>query len=53
MSSYGKRQRGEKQVQLTSDAYNLQNPPANGKQGLVSEEVSQTLVTNKKQGNNY
>jgi hypothetical protein len=28
------------------------NPPANGKQGLVPEEMSQTL-TNKKQGKKY
>jgi hypothetical protein len=30
-------------------AYHLQNPPANGKQGLITEEISQTLLTNKKQ----
>jgi hypothetical protein len=32
-------------------AYNLHNPPANGKQGPIPEEISQTLLTNKKQGN--
>jgi hypothetical protein len=26
-------------------------PPANGKQGLIPEEIYQTLLTNKKQGN--
>jgi hypothetical protein len=26
-------------------------PPANGKQGLIPQEMSQTLLTNKKQGN--
>jgi hypothetical protein len=31
---------------LLSLAYNLQNPPANGKRGLVIEEISQTLLTN-------
>jgi hypothetical protein len=30
-------------------AYHLQNPPANGKKGLITEEMSQTLLTNKKQ----
>jgi hypothetical protein len=29
------------------------NPPANGTQGLVPEEMSQTLLTNKKQGKYY
>jgi hypothetical protein len=29
----------------------LHNPPANGKQGLIPEEMSQTLLTNKKQEN--
>jgi hypothetical protein len=29
----------------------VHNPPANGKQGLIPEEMSQTLLTNKKQGN--
>jgi hypothetical protein len=29
----------------------LHNPPANGKQGPIPEEMSQTLLTNKKQGN--
>ncbi len=29
----------------------LHSPPANGKQELVPEEMSQTLLTNKKQGN--
>jgi hypothetical protein len=33
-------------------AHRLQNPPANGKQDPVSEEMSQTLLTNKKQGKN-
>jgi hypothetical protein len=32
-------------------AKNLHNPPANGKQGPIPEELSQTLLTNKKQGN--
>jgi hypothetical protein len=30
---------------------NLHNPPANGKQGPIPEEIYQTLLTNKKQGN--
>jgi hypothetical protein len=30
---------------------NLHNPRANGKQGPIPEEISQTLLTNKKQGN--
>jgi hypothetical protein len=30
---------------------NLHNSSANGKQGLIPEEISQTLLTNKKQGN--
>jgi hypothetical protein len=30
---------------------NLHNPSANGKQGLIPEEMSQTLLTNNKQGN--
>jgi hypothetical protein len=30
-------------------AYRLQNPQANGKQGLVAGEMSQSLLTNKKQ----
>jgi hypothetical protein len=30
---------------------NLHNPPANGKQGLIPEEMSQTPLINKKQGN--
>jgi hypothetical protein len=34
-------------------AYRLQNPPANGKQEPVPEEMSQTLLTNKKQGKKY
>ncbi len=34
-------------------AYCLQNPPANGKQEQVTEEMSQTLLTNKKQGKKY
>jgi hypothetical protein len=29
----------------------LYNPPDNGKQGPILEEISQTLLTNKKQGN--
>jgi hypothetical protein len=29
----------------------LHNPPANGKQGPIPEEIYQTLLTNKKQGN--
>jgi hypothetical protein len=29
---------------------NLHNPPANGKQGSIPEEMSQTLLTNKKLG---
>jgi hypothetical protein len=29
----------------------LHNPPANGKQGPIHEEIYQTLLTNKKQGN--
>ncbi len=28
----------------------MQNPPSYGKQGLILEEMSQTLMTNKKQG---
>jgi hypothetical protein len=34
-------------------AYNLHSPSANGKQGLIpsAEEMSQNLLTNKKQGN--
>jgi hypothetical protein len=28
----------------------LHNPPANGKQGPIPEEIYQTLLTNKKQG---
>jgi hypothetical protein len=27
------------------------NPPVNRKQGLITEEINQTLLTNKKQGN--
>jgi hypothetical protein len=30
-------------------ALNLHNPPANRKQGLLPEEMSQTLLINKKQ----
>ncbi len=30
---------------------NLHNPPANEKQGPIPEEISQTLLTNKEQGN--
>jgi hypothetical protein len=30
-------------------AYHLHNPPANGKQGLITEGMFQTLLTNKKQ----
>jgi hypothetical protein len=29
----------------------MHNPPANGKQGPIPEEMSQTLLTIKKQGN--
>jgi hypothetical protein len=32
-------------------AYNLQKPPTNGKQGLGPEEMSQTLLAGRKQGN--
>jgi hypothetical protein len=32
-------------------AYRLQNLPSNGKKKPVTEEMSQTLLTNKKQGN--
>jgi hypothetical protein len=32
-------------------AENLHNPPPNGKQGPIHEEIYQTLLTNKKQGN--
>ncbi len=32
-------------------AFNLHSPPANGKQGPIPEEMSQTLLTIKKQGN--
>jgi hypothetical protein len=32
-------------------AQNLHNPPTNGKQGPFPDEMSQTLLTNKKQGN--
>jgi hypothetical protein len=31
-------------------AYRLQNPPANGRQGTMPEEMSLTLLTKKKQG---
>jgi hypothetical protein len=31
--------------------YNFHSPPANGKQGPIPEEMSQTLLTNMKQGN--
>jgi hypothetical protein len=31
-------------------AENLPNPPANGKQGPIPEEIYQTLLTNKKKG---
>jgi hypothetical protein len=30
---------------------NLHNPPANGKEGPIPEEIYQMLQTNKKQGN--
>jgi hypothetical protein len=30
---------------------NLNNSPANGKQGQIPEEIYQTLLTNRKQGN--
>ncbi len=32
-------------------AYNLHNPSANGKEWPIPEEMSQTLLTNKKQRN--
>jgi hypothetical protein len=32
---------------VISLAYRLQNSPANGKQGPVPEDMSQTLLTNK------
>jgi hypothetical protein len=32
-------------------AYNLHSPPATGKQAPIPEEIYQTLLTNKKQGN--
>ncbi len=32
-------------------AYNLHSPPVNGKQGPIPEEMFQTLLTNKNQGN--
>jgi hypothetical protein len=38
---------------LLSLAYSWQNPPANGKRGPVTEEMSQTLLANKKQINKY
>jgi hypothetical protein len=31
--------------------YNLHSPPASGKQGPIPEEMSQTLLPNKKHGN--
>jgi hypothetical protein len=34
-------------------AYNLHSPPANGKQGLIPEEMSQTLLTNKQGTQDY
>ncbi len=36
---------------LPALAYNLLIPPAYGKQGPIPEELSQTQLTNKKQGN--
>jgi hypothetical protein len=33
-------------------AYNLQIPPANGKQARVAEEINQTLLSNRKSGYN-
>ncbi len=36
---------------LSMLANNVNNPPANVKQGLIPEERSQTLLTNKEQGN--
>ncbi len=36
---------------LPALAYNLISPPANGKQGLIPEEMSEILLTNKNQGN--
>ncbi len=38
-------------VFLRALAYNLHSPPANGKQMPIPEEISQTLLTNKKPGN--
>jgi hypothetical protein len=32
-------------------AYNLHSPPVNGKQGLIPEEMSKTMLVNKKQRN--
>ncbi len=32
---------------LPALAYNMRSPPANGKQGPIHEEMSQTLLTNK------
>jgi hypothetical protein len=34
-------------------AYRLQNPPAYGKQGRVTEGMYPALLTNKKQGKNF
>jgi hypothetical protein len=36
---------------IVSPASYLHNSPANGKQGPIPEELSQTLLTNEKQGN--
>jgi hypothetical protein len=42
---------GLPRVPHLSLVYNLQKPPTNGKQGLGPEEMSQTLLAGKKQGN--
>jgi hypothetical protein len=36
---------------LSGVGINLHNPPANGKQGPIPEEIYQALLTNKKQEN--
>jgi hypothetical protein len=38
-------------VGIVLDVFLRHSPPANGKQGPIPEEMSQTLLTNKKQGN--
>jgi hypothetical protein len=35
----------------SSAGVKFHNPTANGKQGLMPEEIYETLLTNKKQGN--